>query len=121
MKTQTIKKMEILVQNNVITEAIHNKINQIDDYLKTLFPQFDEYDTDFMFTHLSMAMDRVSKDKQLTESSDFIKEELDKSEFIGEAKLLLENISSLVELEFNEPEALMILLHLCTLAARKGQ
>ena len=121
MKTQTIRKMEVLVDNNVISKDIHDKINKVDEYLKSLFPKFDEYDTDFMFTHLSMAMDRVSKDKQLTEANDFVKVELEKSEFIVEAKTLLSNISDLTELEFNEPEALMILLHLCTLAARKGQ
>jgi|GEM_PF-2934954 len=121
MKEKTKLKLNILKDKQVISEETYDKVIEIEKSLIQIVPNIEEIDTDFMYTHLSMAIDRVEKNKQLTEENDFIKEQLIASEFYDEARSLLASLSNEIDVMFNEPESTMILLHLSNLLSQRGE
>jgi|LGOV01.1.fsa_nt_gb hypothetical protein len=121
MKEQIKLKLNILATNGVVSESTVKKIYTIDKSILSIIPNIESIDTDFTYTHLAMAIDRVEKDKQLTESNDAINEQLQESEFYPESKDLLDNLSTEISVKFNEAESIMILLHLCNLVSQRGE
>lgn len=120
MKDQTILKLSILEEKNVISSDTKGKVEQIDQFLKSMFKTFEEHDSDFLFTHLAMTIDRVAKNKQLTDINEIILKQLKQSEVYPKALQLLQAISQLIEMKFNEAETVMLLVHFCSLIEMRG-
>ncbi len=120
MKTQTITKLNILQEKGVITEDTKRKVEEIDSLLQSKFKTFDDHDSDFMFTHLAMAIDRVTKVNQITDINQFILEQLQQSKVYPNALQLLKSVTELIDTDFNQAEAVMILVHFCSLIEMRG-
>jgi hypothetical protein len=121
MKEQTKLKLNILQSKGVVSESTIQKNYTIERALKEFIPNIESLDTDFTFTHLAMALDRVEKNNQLSETNEIIKEQLVVSEFYNESKNVLDTVSKAVNVTFNEAESIMILLHVCNLVSQRGE
>ncbi|AIO19406.1 PRD domain protein [Candidatus Izimaplasma bacterium HR1] len=121
MKDQTKLKINILKDREVISETTVKNIYIIEETLTSFVANIEEMDTDSMFTHLAIALDRVEKNNQLTESNEIIKEQLMISGFYTEAEAILQKASQKANVVFNEAESIMVLVHICTLLLQRGE
>lgn len=121
MNEKTKLKLSILLEKNVVSTTTIEKIQLIEMYLQEKVSNIGNLDTDFMYTHLAMAIDRAEKEKQLQQDNEFIKNQLLQNEHYEEASLLLDEVSLQIRTEFNAPERTMILLHFCNIVSQRGE
>ncbi len=121
MNSQTKLKLNILKEKQVVSEATVGKVFIIEKLLREAVKNIESLDTDFMYTHLSMAINRADKNEQLTEDNIIIREQLEISEFFNEATELLQTASTLINIEFSPAEQTMILAHFCNMISQRGE
>lgn len=120
MKAQTTQKLTILQDRQVISKETKEKVESIDTFLQSTFATFEDHDSDFLFTHLAMAIDRVSKANQITEVNEIILDQIKQSDTFPRATKLLSDISNMIGTSFNDAESVMILVHFCSLIEMRG-
>lgn len=110
------EKLNVLLENGIIDEAIFNRMNEVIDYLLEQNVIDDEDEADTFITHLAMATAREKNDEeQLDFVDESIKKEIEAAKEYDEAVQLWGELSKMVGVDFPEAENDYFYLHLVTL------
>ena len=119
MNKTTVLKLNLLQEKSVISEKVYDQMFTVDKFLSEKLTNFEALDTETMYVHLAMSLDRIEKNKALTDSNAFVEEQVKESIHYKDACKMLEGLGQEIGVSFNNEESIMILLHLCTLLEKQ--
>lgn len=110
------KRLKALLDNNVITEDIFNKLNEVLVFIDDKFTRAISKEKGEMFlTHLAMALVRVNDNEPIVEVDESIESQVIGDSNYLKADELASEIEDICEVEFTKEEKIFIVIHLCNL------
>lgn len=109
-------RLNILLENDVITEEVYNRLKEVINRLKDEFNiEITEENGGMFITHLSAAITRVNDGKPLDSIDESVIEQIKLETSYNRALEIMETINNIFGVIFPKEEEVFIITHLCTI------
>ncbi len=108
-------RLDLMKESKQISELTYDKVNKIIALLREGLEDNQLILATALITHSAIAINRTLNQQPVLEVDSLVVEDVQGREVYTDAVLILNELQSAIELEFNAAESVFMLAHLCSL------